>query len=158
MDHGRPGVSDVISDQFDKQEARVIAKAPVLVFLLVSAADGTIDKQEIRDFEAMMTSAPYGALLALMEKAKLSIIDTLRQLTENPIDYIAELERIGRVLDTRLTAADAQQVKAQLYDLGHSIAKASGRFLEQVGDPVSDQERTALKVIAGLFGIDHAHR
>ena len=148
-------MSDVISDHFDEKEARVIAKAPVLVFLLVSAADGTIDKQEIRDFESILTRAPYGALLALMAKARLSIVDTLRQLTERPVDYIAELERIGRVLDQRLTAADAQQVKTQLYDLGISIANASGRFLGLVGNPVSDQERTALKVIAGLFGIHH---
>ncbi len=131
----------------------MIARAPVLVFLLVSAADGTIDKREIKGFESLLRSEPYSDLLAVMSRARLSIIDTLRQLTETQVDYLQELERIDRVLDSRLPSSLSLKLKLQLYDLGHHVALSSGRFLGLVGDPVSKQEYTALKVIAGLFGI-----
>ena len=146
-------MSVAIAKHFDDREVQVIAQAPVLVFLLVSAADGTIDKREIKGFEAILTSPPYADLLALMGRARLSVVDTLRQLTEHPIDYLAELKRIDRVLESRLPGAEAQHLKLQLYDLGRSVASASGRILGVVGSPISDQEQTALKVIAGIFGV-----
>ncbi len=146
-------VNDTIANYLGQQEIQVIAQAPVLVFLLVSAADGTIDKREIRGFESILTSEPYKELLALMGRAGLSVVDTLRQLTERPVDYLAELKRIDEVLSSRLPAAQAQQLKLQLYDLGHKVASVSGRFMGVVGSPISDQEQTALKVIAGIFGI-----
>lgn len=147
-------MGDTIADYLDQPDIQVIAQAPVLIFLLVSAADGTIDKQEIKGFESILTSPDYTDLLTLMGRAGLSVIDTLRQLTEHPVDYLAELQRIGRVLESRLPAADAQHFKIQLFDLGHAVASASGRIMGVVGNPVSDQEQTALKVIAGIFGID----
>ncbi|MEJ2455969.1 MAG: hypothetical protein P8103_17700 [Candidatus Thiodiazotropha sp.] len=146
-------MSDAILNHVDEHEARVIAQAPVLVFLLVSAADGTIDKREIKGVESLLSSEPYSDLFAVMVRARLSINDTLRQLTENPVDYLQELKRIDRVLDNRLPSALSLKLKQQLYDLGHHVALSSGRFLGLVGDPVSKQELTALKVIAGLFGI-----
>lgn len=147
-------MSDVIEDHLDEREAQVIAQAPVLVFLLVSAADGTIDKHEIRGFVSLLSSPPYSGLLAVMERAKLSILGTLRQLTENPVDYLAELRRIERILDNRLPVALAQQLKRQLYDLGHRIVTASERVQVEADNSISEQEQVALKVIAGLFDID----
>lgn len=146
-------MSVAIVEYLDDHEAQVIAQAPVLVFLLVSAADGTIDKREIKGFEAILTSPPYTDLLALMGRARLSVVDTLRQLTEHPIDYLAELKRIDRVLESRLPVAEGQHLKLLLYDLGRSVASASGRILGVAGNPISDQEQTALKVIAGIFGV-----
>jgi hypothetical protein len=147
----REALSDILTYQLDEPDARVIAKAPVLIFLLVSAADGAIDKHEIKRFESMLSSESYKDLLALMDYTKLSIINTLRLLTENPVDYLAELERVKRVLDSRLPIAMAQQVKLQLYRLGRTIANSSRTLVEERN---SDHEQIALKVIAGLFGID----
>ena len=146
-------MSDPMTYQLSDQDRQVIAQAPVLVFLLVSAADGTIDKREIKGFESILTDSSCAGLLALMSLAGLSVVETLRQLTEQPVDYLAELQHISRVIEMRLPAADAQQLKLQLYDLGHKVARASGGFMGLVGNPISDQEHTALKVIAGIFGI-----
>jgi hypothetical protein len=151
-------LSAALANRFEEQELQVLAQAPVLVFLLVSAADGTIDKREIRDFESILSSPPYVDLVALMGRCGLSVVDTLRQLTERPVDYLAELQRIDRVLETRLPVAEAQHLKLQLYDLGHCVASASGRFLGVVGSPISGQEQTALKVIAGIFGVHESQR
>jgi hypothetical protein len=145
--------SDIVK-HFNDHEAQVIAQAPVLVFLLVSAADGTIDRYEIARFESLLISSPYSDLIAVMQRARLSIVDTLRQLTESHVDYLAELQQIARVLDRRLPPTLAQQVKNQLYDLGCCIAAASQQEQAAAGNPVSEQERVALKVIAGLIGID----
>lgn len=147
-----------IASHFDERDVQVVAQAPVLVFLLVSAADGTIDKHEIKGFESLLLSEHYSDLLAVMARARLSVLATLRQLSENPVDYLAELRRIDRILDHRLPDSLALQVKRQLYDLGHHIASSSGLFLGEIGDSISDQERTALKVIAGLFGINGSQR
>jgi uncharacterized tellurite resistance protein B-like protein len=137
---------------------RVIAQAPVLIFLLVSAADGTIDKREIKSFESLLTAPPYRDLLAVMARARLTLVETLRQLTENPIDYLQELQRIQQVLERRLPNALAQQMKLQLYQLGWHVAVSSGHSTEEVDNHICRQEGTALKVIAGLFGITERHR
>jgi hypothetical protein len=147
-------VTDVIVNHLDKQAAQVVARAPVLVFLLVSAADGTIDKQEIEDFEAILSSPAYGALLSVMNRAKLSIVDTLRQLAESPVDYLQELRQISRVLGQRLPSDQTRQIKCQLYELGRHIAAASSGMADSNEDAISPQEQVALKVIAGLFDID----
>jgi uncharacterized tellurite resistance protein B-like protein len=151
-------VADAIVNHFDKQETRVIAQAPILVFLLISAADGTIDKREIKSFESLLTTPPYSDLLAVMTGARLTIVDTLRQLTEKPVDYLQELQQISRVLDRRLPVDLAQRMKLQLYQLGWHIAVSSGHSLEDVDNHICRQEGTALKVIAGLFGINGRHR
>jgi hypothetical protein len=147
-------VTEFIASHFDKQEAQVIARAPVLVFLLVSAADGTIDKREIEDFESILTGPSYGDLLAVMNRAKLSIVDTLRQLTESPVDYLDELRQIARVLACRLPANLTRQIKCQLYELGRHVTASSGGTEADSEDALSTQEQVALKVIAGLFDID----
>ncbi len=126
----------------------------MLVFLLVSAADGTIDRREIGRFESLLLSSSYGDLIAVMQHARLSLADSLRQLTENHIDYLAELQHIAQVLDSRLPAPAARQIKNQLYDLGSCIAASSAHGQTDAENPVSRQEQVALKVIAGLIGID----
>jgi hypothetical protein len=120
---------------------------------LVSAADGTIDKREIKSFESLLTSPPYSVLLAVMTQARLTLVDTLRQLTENPVDYLEELRHINRVLEKRLPTALAQKMKQQLYEIGWHVAVSSGASLEEVDNHICRQEGTALKVIAGLFGV-----
>lgn len=147
-------MSHEILEHVDDSEAQIIAQAPVLVFLLVSAADGTIDKREIKRFETLLLSSSYRDLMAVMLRARLSIVDTLRQLTESRFDYMAALQHIAQVLDSRLPANLAQRVKTQLYDLGCCIAASSGHSQTSDDDPISQQERVALKVIAGLIGVD----
>jgi uncharacterized tellurite resistance protein B-like protein len=150
-------VTDAIVNHLNKQETRVIAQAPVLIFLLVSAADGTIDKREIKSFESLLTTPLYSDLLDVMARARLTIIDTLRQFTENPVDYLQELQQINRVLDRRLPADLAQRMKLQLYQLGWHVAVSSGHSPEEVDNHICRQEGTALKVVAGLFGIDERY-
>ncbi|MGD8910741.1 MAG: hypothetical protein PVI92_15480 [Chromatiales bacterium] len=151
-------MTDVIFEHFDKQEIRVLAQAPVLVFLLISAADGVIDKREIKSFASLLTAPPYSVLLSVMARARLSLVDALRQLTENPVDYWEELQHINRVLERGLPSALAQQIKLQLYELGWHVAASSGHSPEEVDNNICRQEGTALKVIAGIFGIDERHR
>ncbi len=146
-------MSDAIAQCLSEQDAQVVAQAPVLVFLLVSAADGTIDKREIRGFESLLVSDPYRDLLQVMVRVRLSVIDTLRELTEHPVDYLAELQHINRVLGG-LPVEQGQRLKRQLYDLGQRVAASSGGIFGLMGNPVSDQEQTALKVIASLFDLE----
>ena len=144
---------DIVS-HLDDRDVQVVAQAPVLVFLLVSAADGAIDKREIKRFAALLSGTSFSDLMAVMQRARLSIVDALRQLSENQVDYLAELQRIARVLDSRLPAKLALRVKSQLYRLGHGIATSSDQVAESAGERISEQERIALKVIAGLICID----
>lgn len=146
---------DIVS-HLDDHDVQVVAQAPVLVFLLVSAADGTIDKCEIKRFASLLSGTSFSDLMAVMQRARLSIVDALRQLSESQVDYLAELQRIAQVLDSRLPENLAQQVKTQLYRLGHSVATSSDQVTESVGGLISEQERIALKVIAGLICIDES--
>jgi hypothetical protein len=146
-----------ITTHFNDEDIQVIAQAPVLVFLLVSAADGTIDEYEIKCFESLLTSPPYHDLLSIIALSRLSITDTLQQLTKHSIDYRASLRRINHILDTRLAPEQAQQIKQQLCELAQQIAAASEIAPTTKDNPINDKERIALKVITGLFGVKQSH-
>lgn len=145
---------DSANSALEKQDRLAIAQAPLLVFLLVSAADGTIDEKEIARFQALLISEPYRELLERMEQAQVVIGDSLQSLAATEVDYLAELERIDLALQRHASEGDARRIKRLLVELGESIAASSGGVSDGDEGSIGPEERTALKVIAGILGVN----
>ncbi len=139
--------------QLNEEHARAFASAPILVFLLIAAADGTIDKKEIKQFQQLLLKKEYQALLAMMQLADVSISDYIQALLSAETDYITELQKVSAALDENLSQDRATAIKLMLLSLGKGIAESSGGFLGVFGSKISKEERVALAVITQIFGL-----
>ena len=133
-------------------ELATITRAPLLVFLLVAAADGKVDKKELAGFQkvivGVMTAATpllrdaMSRLLPQMDK----FLDELEHI--NPVE---ELQRLAGILDTHYPQ-EAPAFKEQLLSIAVKIAESSGGFLG-FGSKVSDDEKAAIAGIGITLGL-----
>lgn len=144
------------------EQADLIASAPFMIFYLVCAADGTIDKKEVNAFqEQCLTLQPVLATLSDNEVAESfkkrlgAIRETLHEVVqrfssvEDGLGYLAE---ISAAIDGRCGEL-AVGVKCIFYRMGYDLAAASGGFLG-LGPKVSKEEKQVLSLIANVFGVD----
>ena len=134
----------------DARDLEHIACAAPFVFLLVAAADGSIDKKELKRFGTLLAKDEYAILAAAMAQAGLSIEQLLSACKERLQDPVNELMALARVIDARLPTDTALQFKTALLKLGHAIAQASGGFLG-FGKKIDKQEAAMLALIVAAF-------
>jgi len=131
-----------------------ISKGPAIVFLMVAAADGVIDKkevgalrkivQEMHTHESKLFRAALTMLVADLEA-------TLQSCSVPLLENLAALgEVVGSVRETFPDQADLDC--SALYDLGESVAKASGGFLG-FGAKIGKEEETTLRLLKGFLGV-----
>ena len=138
------------AESADSRDLEHLACAAPFVFLLVAAADGSIDKKELKRFSQLMAQDEYAILTAAMAQVGWSIEQLLAACKERLKDPVNELMALAKVVDSRLPADTALQFKAALLKLGHAIAQASGGFLG-FGKKIDKQEATMLAVIVAAF-------
>ncbi len=138
------------AESSDSRDLEHLACAAPFVFLLVAAADGTIDKKELKRFSQLMSEEEYGILAAVMNQAGWSMEELLAACKQRLQDPVNELMALGQVIDKRLPGDTAVQFKAALLKLGHAIAQASGGFLG-FGKKIDKQEATMLALIVAAF-------
>ena len=134
----------------DSRDLEHLACAAPFVFLLVAAADGSIDKKELKRFSQLMAEEEYAILAAMMVQAGIPIEQLLAACKERLADPVNELMSLGQIIDDRLPADAALQFKAALLKFGHAIAKSSGGFLG-FGRKVDKQEAAMLALIVAAF-------
>lgn len=132
----------------------VIARAPVLAFFLVAAADGNVDDKELADFEKMIGASsvfPSELFQKAIRDMRPRLQDYLSEMATEEVDHEAELKRLNDTLDEQYRA-EAKSFKLSLFGLATKIAEASGGFLG-VGNKISKEEEEALKTIALALGL-----
>jgi hypothetical protein len=141
-----------VTAEISAEESEALARSPLVVFLLVAAADGKVDKKELAAFEnviagVMMTATP------LLRKAMSEMLPEMdRHLEELPQrNPVEELQSVASILDARFPD-EAKAFKGGLVGIGLKIAESSGGFLG-FGSKVSEAEVTALAAIAVALGI-----
>jgi uncharacterized tellurite resistance protein B-like protein len=134
----------------DSRDLEHLACAAPFVFLLVAAADGSIDKKELKRFSGLMAEEEYGILAAVMSQAGWSMEQLLAACKQRLQDPVNELMELGQVIDRRLPADTAVQFKSALLKLGHAIAQASGGLLG-FGKKIDNDEATMLTLIIAAF-------
>lgn len=135
------------------QEWRYVRNAPVVSFLLVSSADGTVFPREQR------------ALVSALEQGKRSSCELFRtvcrELYRQRDELMAlfvsdtfeseQLTEAYRLIVEKLGPDEAERFKACLLTLGEQVARASGSFGASWGW-LGGAERRALGRVATSFG------
>lgn len=134
--------------------ALVILSGPVSVFLMVAAADGNIDKKEIKSFlrEVVKLSSKAGTpapLKSLFQSLPSIIQPLLEQLISNGLDIsilaksvIASSQYVEKAFGKRVSKKYSQI----LIELATTIASASGGFLG-LGPKIDKHERTVINAL-----------
>ncbi len=132
----------------------LLPRSPLLIFLLVAASDGKVDRKELTNFQKVVLGS--GRLPSpLLQKAIAEMLPNLerylQELTSGKFDYIGELKRIGDYVDQN-HPAEAETFKMSLLGLGKLIAESSGGFFG-FGNKMSKDEEKALVAIAVTLGV-----
>jgi hypothetical protein len=133
--------------------SNVIARSPALIFFLVAAADGKVDKKEVTMFQKLIGGEKYGVLLTLMRQSGASLPEMLMQVQSEGRNVMEHLAELNSHIDAAFPAQAAHGLKLRLLGFAQAIAESSGGFLGMFGSKVSDEEKTALTMIAHCFGL-----
>lgn len=131
--------------------------APMLVFFMVAASDGNVDKKEIAEFQKELIK---GILVEseLLNEVLLQVVMRFEELASNiiqkKISVPEKLVDIRMVLDDELSPEDALSFKKSMITIGKNIAQASGGLFGMFGSKISKEEKRALSALATLLGID----
>lgn len=139
----------------DPAEFTILARSPLLVFFLVSMADGKASKKEIVAFNKIVSESANHACPLLAESLQrlegefdeLSAQLAANLQSMNPLD---ELQAVAFILGKSFPD-QADAFKAGLMELGLKIAQASGGFLG-LGRKVNKEKQAILTVIALALG------
>lgn len=134
----------------------MLTRSPLLIFLLVAAADGKVDKKEFDEFQKVIVGVMTGAT-PLLRDAMSRLLPRMEQTFDEleDINPGEELERLAVVLDTHYPK-EAKAFKEQLVSIGIKIAESSGGFLG-FGSKVSKDEKAAIAGIAVTLGLIEAN-
>jgi len=139
-------------DLFSDNQWENLVYAPFIVFLIVSAADGTIDKKEIKALGKVLSSQSHPLtieLLASMPDAPHTII---QELLNDPQAMAERLETTVTDIDSVLPRSDALLFKVALFNIGQEVAEASGGFFG-FGKKISKTEKAALTTVALMLNV-----
>lgn len=133
--------------------AKAMYQAPIIVFLLVAAADGNIDAKEGLKFKKIIEKIadhPNRLFKMSIMAMQADFEGNIRELsTDSPIAWAAKLARARAMAEEISPELSPGYLKA-LYDLGEQIGKSSGGILGFGG--LGKEEKNALSMIAGLLG------
>ena len=132
---------------------RIVARAPVLIFMLIASVDGKADKKALKALGKLLASDEFKALLLPLHEAGFrSFGQAMQELTEDGRDLRSRLEELDAAIDLTIPLIGGE-LKFLLLNLGVAIAKSSGGRFGGPGSPTGDSEKGALTLIAETFGL-----
>ncbi|MFW6085921.1 MAG: hypothetical protein ACODAG_01855 [Myxococcota bacterium] len=131
----------------------LLARALGWVYVLVSTADGRMDRKETRRFMQLLDrddAFESAWMKRAMEQAKVQSKMVIDGMASDPDACLPELERLGTAADEQLPADEARAFKHDLLAFGKAIARASGGVLG-VGSKIAGSEAETLGRLATLL-------
>jgi hypothetical protein len=126
-----------------------------LVFLLVAAADGGIDRKEILSFGATLQKQRGGQSVVFSRILQITTANFeafLNEIASSGVSVPEQLLQVGLLLQSgKIPREDALVVARQLCELGTAIASASGGGLFGFGSKISKEEAKVLKFLETLL-------
>lgn len=141
--------------EFSIEDFEKLKQSPFLIFFLVAAADGKVDKKEVTEFMKVLSNPDFlknPLLNRIITNIINDIPEIIAEMAAKQLDYISELETLKSIADGNLSEDEANQFKISLFLVGKQIAEASGGFLG-FGSKISKEEKSALAAIALCLGI-----
>jgi len=141
-----------------EEDWNLISLAPISAFLLVAAADGKIDKKEMKacsDVLSDLASQQEHPLTAkMMQSALLNLPIVIPRLlsSENPME---ELLNANILINEKIGGEDAKIMKNSVLVMAKKIAEASGGFLG-FGNKIDEDEKQALQLLSSVFSDDQS--
>jgi tellurite resistance protein len=146
------------ASEFSPEDFEALKRSPFLVFFIVAAADGKVDKKELLSFIEIL-SDPEKYSNGLLNRIVTNVINDVSiivtTLADSSLDYIEELGNLRRIIDDNLPPEEAIAFKMCLLLIAKEIAEASGGFLG-FGSKISKDEKVAIAAIAMCLGIEPA--
>jgi len=148
----RPATAAAAGAETSAEDMKTLTRSPLLVFMLVAAADGKVDKKEMEGFQkvVMQVMATATPLLRDAMSRLLPQLDEHLQALRN-VDPVEELERLTAILDSQ-HPQEARQFKEDLMGVAVQIAESSGGFLG-FGSKISKDEKAAIAGIGVVLGL-----
>ena len=145
---GPPAPEVAARTEMTADDWAILAKSPCLVFLLVAASDGSIDKKELIQFGKLLTNhakEPTPIVRKILNITTNNVGATFESLADT--NASADLMIVGGLLRSgKLPPEDAKAFSAFLYKLGEEVASASGGFLG-FGSKISKKEAEMLEAL-----------
>ncbi|MFC7338515.1 hypothetical protein ACFQY0_15070 [Haloferula chungangensis] len=143
------------SGELTDADWRVIAQAPIIAFVLVAAADGNVDKKELKRFAEILggLAEQQGHLptARMMQTAMTIFAELIPRLVSGEVDPLRELESFVSLADSKMSPDDAGKVKMSVLVLAKEVAEASGGFFG-FGSKIDKDEERALAVLIHVLG------
>lgn len=142
---------------FTETEWNILSSAPLLVFALVSAADGKIDANEVKSFQNEVLSGVNTENVTLQRILMLAMANfapMMQGIMKGQIDPLQSLIAVSGFLDRQLEKQEAEEIKKAFYNIGKSVAEASGGLFGLFGSKISKEEKKALEALAKIFDIN----
>lgn len=141
--------------EFSTEDFEKLKQAPFLIFFLVAAADGKVDKKEVLAFMKVLSNPEFlqnPLINRIVTNVITQIPEIIGEMATKQLDYIAELESLKSIVEANLSEDSANQFKISLFIIGKQIAEASGGFFG-FGSRISKEEKAALAAIAICLGV-----
>lgn len=152
-----PAAEPLLADpaSFDVSDTTdLIGRAPVTIFLMVAASDGTIDKKEALAFQKIVTDSVnhksplfQASIAAMLPKFH----EHLEASSGSPIKVMTDLMEMRSEVES-MFPDQAKEFFTALVELGEKVAKASGGFLG-FGKKIGKGEAAALELIKVSLGL-----
>ena len=143
---------------FSPDDFETLKQSVFLIFFLVAAADGKVDKKELIAFVRLL-SDPEKIKNSLLVRIITNVISDVQNIVSDmarkKLDYIEELGKLRRIIDENLSSEEANSFKISLFLVGKEIAEASGGFFG-FGSKISKEEKGVLAAIALCLGVNPA--
>lgn len=146
-----------MKERFTQEEWELLKILPFQVFIMVAAADGKVDKKEWAQQVENLRNAPFYK----DELHRELFIDIASAEIDTPIKEAADVakltertSRIKEILKQKLNPEEYQKFIASIFINGLQVAGASGGSFLGLGDKVSNEEKQALAMFAGMFELD----
>jgi len=152
-------VSDNEERAASADSGQALEQAITAIFLVVAAADGEVDKKELKAFvnavkEAVVTQPEQNVKYFLVGLANLEV--NLSSLKNQGAMHCLEVLAEARVAAFQLLSeSDATTYLNALYAMGENIASASGGGILGMGSKIGKEEKLALEAIKKLLLESH---
>lgn len=145
--------------ELSAEQLATLDSGVVIVFLMIAAADGSIDRKEVMSFHKTLSGfgdLPPGLFKGMLLRCQHQLEHHLNALTSGGTSVVALLAQLTGVREVLNACPENERtmVAQGLYRLAHDVASSSGGGFFGLGAKIDKSERAALELIARALGVN----
>jgi tellurite resistance protein len=143
-----------MTEPLDDDDLEILARAPCWVFVLVAAADGTVDAKERKRLRELLGRTDAFATPWMRDaigRASERLDPILDALDAEPKRAVPDLTRVADLAEQHLPAEQAHELKHDLLAFAKAIAQASGGGVLGLGNKIDWKEELVIGRLASIL-------